>query len=116
MSWVDKVATGNFIANVAPWFATAAKPITEIADQVKIRLVWQLIDDISRALEKLLKHFNGAIISTSFVLLSSDWPVIFSLKLNESVTLVALKATGMPLQFTAGLSLQYYHKLPGFFE
>ena len=97
LSWVDKVTTGNFIANVVPWFATAVKTIRGLADQVKIRLVWQLIDDISRTLEKLLKYFNGTIISTSFVPLSSDWPVIFSLKLNESVTLVALKATGTPL-------------------
>ena len=41
--------------------------------------------DISRVLQTLLKYFNGAIISTSFVL-PAAWvfPVIFILDLNDS--------------------------------
>ena len=60
----------------------------------------------------LLRYFNGIIISTSFAPLSSLWPVTFSLKLNESVTLAAPKATITPLLFTVGLSPQYCNKLP----
>ena len=43
-------------------------------------------------------------------------PIMFDLKLNESVSLVPLKATISPLSSTAGISLQYYHKLPDVFE
>ena len=72
-----------------------------------------MIKGISRLLQKLLKYFNGTIISTSFVpLLSSVWPVIFSLESNKSVQLSKAKSTVSPLLFTGGMSLQYCHKLP----
>ena len=49
-----------------------------------MRLTSQLINSISRVLQKLLKYFNGAIISTSFSLPSSGvFPVIFILDLND---------------------------------
>ena len=58
----------------------------------KIRLTSQLIKIISRVLQKLIKYFNGAIISTLFICQSSSvWAVIFVLKLNESVALAPLK-------------------------
>ena len=38
------------------------------------------------------------------------------LKLSKSVTLAASKSTIAPLLFTAGLSSQYYHKLPDVIE
>ena len=44
------------------------------------------------------------------------WPVIFVLKLSESVTLPSLKSTILPSLFTAGISLQYCYKLPDVFE
>ena len=44
------------------------------------------------------------------------WPVIFVLKLNDSVALAPSKLTIAPLSFTAGISLQYYHRLPDVFE
>ena len=54
-------------------------------DHVKIRLTSQLINSISRVLQKLLKYFNGTIISTSFVLPAAGvFPVIFILDLNDS--------------------------------
>ena len=43
--------------------------MTQSLDQVKMRLILQLINDISRVLQKLLKYFNGTAISTFFVLL-----------------------------------------------
>ena len=49
-----------------------------------MRLISQLIKGISRVLQKLLKYFNGTIISTSFVLLSAGvFPIIFILDLND---------------------------------
>ena len=47
---------------------------------------------------------------------SSVVPIIFDLKLSESVLLFPLKITISPLLFTAGISLQYCHKLPDVFE
>ena len=50
-----------------------------------MRLTSQLINGISRVLQKLLEYFNGTIISTSFVLPSAGViPVIFILDLNDS--------------------------------
>ena len=40
-------------------------------------------------LQKLLKFFNGTIISTFFVPPSPNLPVIFYLKLNEAMFLLA---------------------------
>ena len=91
--------------------------ITQFADQVKIRLTLQLIKGISRALQKLLQYFNGNIISTLFISSSSSiLPAISYLELNESVALAPLKSTIAPSLFTAAMSLQYSHNLPGVFE
>ena len=61
--------------------------------QFRSRLISQLIKCISRALQKLLKYFNGFIISIFFVPSFSDLPVIFSFILNKSVeALFALKS------------------------
>ena len=50
-----------------------------------MRLTSQLINGISKAHQKLLKHFNGTIISTLFSLsLFGVFPVIFILDLNDS--------------------------------
>ena len=87
-----------------------------IADQVTITLFSQLIKGISRVLQKMLKYFNGAIISTSFAPLLPVWPVIFSLKWNESLRLSKVKSTISTLLFTAGISLQYCYKLPDVLE
>ena len=58
----------------------------------KITLTSQLIKIISRVLQKLIKYFNGTIISTLFISPSSSvWAFIFVLKLNESVALAPLK-------------------------
>ena len=52
---------------------------------VKIRLTSQLINGISRVLQKLLKYFNGTIISASLALpLARVFPVIFTLNSNDS--------------------------------
>ena len=59
-------------------------------DQVRRRLISQLIKDILRVLQKLLKYFNVTAISTSFVLLVwGVFTVIFILDLNDSEFSVA---------------------------
>ena len=58
--------------------------ITQFDDHIKFSLTSQLIKGISRVLQKLLKYFNGTIISTSFSLpLLGVFPVIFILDLND---------------------------------
>ena len=109
MSWVDKVTTGkwSFVSitvNVAPSFAAAVKTITQFADQVRIRLISQVIKRILRILQKLLKYFNGKTFSAFFVALPSVWLVILSLKWSESETLATLKTTITKCLFTASLS------------
>ena len=63
-----------------------------------MRLISQFVNGVSRVLQKLLKYLNGTIISTCtlpaillFLLLAAVLPIIFVLKLNESVALVPLK-------------------------
>ena len=62
-----------------------AEEITQVGNHVKIRLTSQLINGISRVLQKLLIYFNGTIISTLFVLPAAGvFPVTFILDLNDS--------------------------------
>ena len=42
--------------------------ITQFADQIKIRLTSQLINAISKNLQKLLKYYNGTMVSTISIL------------------------------------------------
>ena len=51
--------------------------MTQVDDHVRIRLISQLIKDISRMLQKLLKYFNGATILTSFVLSAAGFFSVF---------------------------------------
>ena len=39
------------IANAAPWFSLLVETITQFADQVKIRVILQIIKNISRVLQ-----------------------------------------------------------------
>ena len=49
-----------------------------------MRLTSQLVNGISRVLQKLLKCFNGTIISRSFILPPAGvFPVTFDLDLND---------------------------------
>ena len=49
-----------------------------------MRLTLQLINGISTVLQKLIKYFNGTIISTFYLLsLAGVFPVIFILDLNN---------------------------------
>ena len=50
------------------------------------------------------------------LLLAAVLPIMTDLKLNESVSLAPLEATISTLSSTAGISLQYCHKLPDVFD
>ena len=85
ISSVDKVTTGTWsfvsvIANFAAWFA-AALDVTQFADQVRMRLISQLINGISRVLQKLLKYFSGISILIFFV---PSWAYSFLFKFKRS--------------------------------
>ena len=74
---------------IANSVASVAEEITQFLDQVKIRLISQLIHDILRVIQKLLKYFNGTDISKHFVLRSSGvFPVILILDLNDSDSVI----------------------------
>ena len=68
--------------------------MTQLVDQVKLRLISQLISNISRVFQRLLRYFNGPAISTfkipaSLVLLNN---LYLNLKDLESI-IVSLGAS-----------------------
>ena len=78
----------------------------KFSDQVKIRLISQLINDISRVFQKLLRYFSGAYISVFFVSLSLALPIIFFLYLNEGlVSSLTWQLIILPLSSKSGWSL-----------
>ena len=105
LPWVDKVTarTKRFVSVVSNVVFVSLEN-THFSDQVKMRLISQLIKDISRVLQKLLKYFNGTTISTFFVPPAAVLPVIFCLNLNEALLSAVQKLAIAPALF-AGLSL-----------
>ena len=93
--------------------AIGASIIKHFPDQVRTRLISQLINGIwVGVLQKFLKYLNGNQILT-FVLLFPILPVIFVLNLNEAMLLLSTgKPTIVPTLFKNGSSLYYHHKLP----
>ena len=86
LSWIDKVIAGkdSFACAILNFAIPVAEEITQSSDQVKMRLISQLINGISRVLQKLLKYFNDTAISTSFVFLAArDFPVVLVLCVND---------------------------------
>ena len=67
LSWVDKVIS-SFVSLIFNFVAPVAEELTQSSDKVKVRLISQLTNGVSRVLQKLLKFFNSSAISTSFVL------------------------------------------------
>ena len=58
----------KFLYQLLHFFFPVAEEITQSVDQVKIRLISQLIKGISRILQILIKYFNSIAILTSFLL------------------------------------------------
>ena len=87
LSWVDKVTTGtwSFVSVISNFVFPVTEELTQVDDHVKTRFTSQLINEISRVLQKLLKCLNDTAISTFFVLPAAGvFPVIFILDLNDS--------------------------------
>ena len=112
------VFVGAFIAGLAglsPCARKAACVIISVkahfSDHVKIRFISQLINSISKVLQKLLKCFNDTTVLTSFVLLSllslfGVFPIILILYLNDAVGVGGLLLTGGLRGRLLGASLQ----------
>ena len=49
----------SVIVNVVAWATAVLDAIIHFAEQFRTRLISQLIKDISRILQKLVKYFNG---------------------------------------------------------
>ena len=58
----------GFLSFIVTFVTQAAEKIIKSLDQVRIRLILQLIIEISRVLQKLRKNFHGTAILRSFVL------------------------------------------------
>ena len=76
---------GSFIWNLGFWFAVAPSTRIQLLDHFHWRLILQLIKDISSVLEKVIRYFNGTIISISSKQAFSVRPVICCLNLNEAL-------------------------------
>ena len=80
-------ATAGFASGFA--FLVALLVNRQFSDHAKIRFISQLINGMSSVLQKLLKCFNGTIISASFsVLLPSNFLVILVLLLKNFESLI----------------------------
>ena len=79
LSWVGKITTRtrSVVSVIANFSTPAESVITQVDEQVRMRLVSQLIKGISRVLQKLLKYFNGTAISTSFALSAAEFFPLF---------------------------------------
>ena len=96
----------SFVSVIANVVAFVSLDNTHLSDQVKKRSISQLINGISRVLPQLLKHFNGTIISTSFLpLAASALPVICYLNLSEALLLAAWNLAIATALVKAGSSL-----------
>ena len=54
-----KLQLEHFVSDVVAWAAAVKDTIIHFADLFRIRLISQLIKDISRVLQILVKYFNG---------------------------------------------------------
>ena len=73
--------------------------------QVKRRLILELIKDILRLLQKLLKQFNDTAISTSCLQLTAALLAMFYLNLNKALLLASWKLAIAPEPVKACSSL-----------
>ena len=109
LSWADKVTTWtqSFVSVILNLLFPVELAITQVDDDVQKRLTLQLINSISKVLQKLLQYFNGTVILTPFALLPAEvLPVIFTLDLNNLE----------PARLPSGWSLKYCDTLLDVFE
>ena len=98
------------------WAATLVTAIMQFLDQFRSRLISQLIKGTWRVLQKLLRHFNGTIISTFSVPLFPAWSFFFYCFKWVSISIIFIKIINITIISKAGLFLQYCHKTPYVFE
>ena len=67
----------SVLVNVGTSPSVALAIIQKLADQVIMRLIPQLINGIPKVLQKLLRCFNGTIMSKSFFWSFPISPIIF---------------------------------------
>ena len=79
-----------------------------------MRFITQLINGISRVLQKLFKYFNSTIISTFLVAPTPVWSVAFLFNFKQSS--LPGKSSIVPTAIKAGSSLYYCLKLADVFE
>ena len=86
LSWVDKLTTRtkSFVSIIAKFVALLPSEFTQFSDQVRIILMSQLINCISRVLQKLQKYFNGAAIFAFIIPAVLVFSRNFHLNLNDS--------------------------------
>ena len=84
---------------------TLVQTITQFADQVKTRLISQLVN--------AFQEFSKNCLSILIVLLLQLF--VFALKQNKSLALAPLNSKISPIFFTAAIPLQYWHNLRGVF-
>ena len=85
------------------------------ADEVRIRLAPPLINGISKVLKKLLRYFNGTIISIIVCSIISCLTCYFCLNLNDVLLLSSRKLIKLSVLFKTGSSLLCCHRLLEFF-
>ena len=86
----------SVIVNFRTWSAIGLSIIKHLLDQVRIRLILQLLNGFSRVLQKFFKYFNGDLILTFFVsLFSSILAAISVLNLNESLLLLSARRSAI---------------------
>ena len=139
-SFIDKVTTGTYnfvsvilnvafvgasvlsLAGLSPWASLAVCVVisvkTRFSDHVKVNDTSQLIEVMSKALQKLLNYFNGTTISRFFLIFvfpcSVPWlafdafPVILHLYLKDSEFVI-----GSALSLIVGGSLSLRGELLG---
>ena len=99
LSLVDKVTTGpsSFVSVIAKVVTLFTFEMTQFADQVRIRLILQLIKCISIVLQKLLKYFNDKAISAFKLPRSLVLAKYLALKLNELESVIRFLCHKLPV-------------------
>ena len=85
----------------------------QLGSHVNESSILQLINDISKDLQRLLKYFGGTTIFTSFFIpIFSVWPIRFDLYLNDDELFGIWLSSTAKSTFPSISSLLNCHKLP----
>ena len=113
-SWVDKVTKQNTkvcICYFKSCYSVHFKKIMQLSDQVKIKLISQLIKGISRVLQNLLKYFKRTPIFRFLILSLSVLSINLDLNLNDTDSVIAAWLAYLWL-INDDFFLQNWYRLP----